>query len=86
MQLSKTYRMKKLVTFALALLCAVAINAYAGEGKKSQLTDEQKAQEKTLLDKYDKNKDGKIDKEEKAAFSPEDKEAWDKLHPHKKKN
>ena len=63
--------MKKLLGIA-ALVCALALTASAAEGKKKQLTDDQKKTKKELLDKYDTNKDGKLDKDEKAKMSKED--------------
>ena len=60
--------MKKYI--AVALLAAVS--AFAAEkGEKKQgpvLTDEQKA----IIAKYDTNKDGKLDKEERAKMTAED--------------
>jgi hypothetical protein len=77
--------MKKLLGIA-ALVCALALTASAAEGKKKQLTDDQKKTKKELLDKYDTNKDGKIDKDEKAKMSKEDlAKAEDVGLSHKKK-
>ncbi|MEI7727942.1 MAG: hypothetical protein WCO56_00100 [Verrucomicrobiota bacterium] len=76
--------MKKLVVLALTLACAVAMSVSAAEGKKG-MTDEQKAVYKEMLEKYDTNKDGKLDKEERAKMSAEDQEKLKKLFPHKKK-
>jgi len=77
--------MKKLLGIA-ALVCALALTASAAEGKKKQLTDDQKKTKKELLDKYDTNKDGKIDKDEKAKISKEDlSKAEDVGLVHKKK-
>ncbi len=72
-------RMKKLLV-ALPLIGALAFTAQAAEGKKEhkKLTDEQKAVYKELLAKYDANKDGKLDKEERAKMSAEDKEKLEK--------
>ena len=72
--------MKKLLV-ALCLTCALALAARAGEGeskkegeqKKPELTVEQKALKKEITEKYDTNKDGKLDKDEKAKISAEDK-------------
>lgn len=60
--------MKKYI--ALALMAAVAVNAAeTGEKKHGpKLTDEQKA----IIAKYDTNKDGKLDKEERSKITPED--------------
>ncbi len=65
--------MKKLVTIVLGL-CLVGMVANAkdktGEHKRPALTDEQKK----IVEKYDTNKDGKLDKEERSKISAEDKD------------
>jgi hypothetical protein len=71
--------MKKLIALLTVAACAVAFTATAA-GKKA-LTDDQKA----LLEKYDTNKDGKLDKGERAAASAEDKEKIEKAFPAGKK-
>ncbi|MCU0786040.1 MAG: hypothetical protein MUF81_18740 [Verrucomicrobia bacterium] len=77
--------MKKLL-IALCLTCALALTANAGgKGKKHELTDEQKTVHKDMLAKYDANKDGKLDKEEKAKMSAEDKDKMQKAFPRHKK-
>jgi Ca2+-binding EF-hand superfamily protein len=77
--------MKKLLV-ALSVIGALALAAQAGEGKKEKkLTDEQKAVYKELLAKYDANKDGKLDKEERAKMSAEDKEKAEKAGLGRKK-
>jgi len=61
--------MKKYI--ALVLITAVSVVA-ADKGEKKQrpqLTEEQKA----IIAKYDTNKDGKLDREERAKITPEDK-------------
>ncbi len=81
--------MKKVLFTVAALACALAITASAAEGKKKPLTDEQKALMKQMLEKYDTNKDGKLDKEERAKISAEDKEKMEKAgmtHGKKKKD
>jgi len=78
--------MKKLL-IALCFTCAFVLAVQAGEGKKERkLTDEQKTIQKDMMAKYDTNKDGKLDKEERAKISTEDKEKMDKagLTPKKK--
>ena len=77
--------MKKLLAIA-ALVCAISMTVSAAEGKKKELTDEQRKTKKELLDKYDTNKDGKIDKEERAKMTKEDKEKWAGVAGHKKKD
>ena len=72
--------MKKLFVAALGLLCATAIVVQAQDAKpKKELTPEQQTVMKEMLAKYDTNKDGKLDKEERAAISPADKEAMAKV-------
>jgi hypothetical protein len=79
--------MKKLIAVA-ALFCATAIMVQAAPATnatdaaattnaapaKPKLTPEQKALMKDMLAKYDTNKDGKLDKTERAAMSQEDKD------------
>ncbi len=82
--------MKKLLQIALGILCATALTVGAAdekkEGKKKvELTDEQKAIRKEMVEKYDTNKDGKLDKEEREKMSAADKEKQAKAFPRKKK-
>ena len=78
--------MKKLLVALLGLACAFTLTVNAAEGKKKELTDDQKAVQKEMLAKYDANKDGKLDKEERAKISAEDKEKMQKAGLiHKKK-
>ena len=83
--------MKKLLQIALGILCVTALTVSAAdepkkEGKKKvELTEEQKAIRKEMVEKYDTNKDGKLDKEEREKMSKEDKEKWAKAFPHHKK-
>ena len=79
--------MKKLM-IAVCLTTVMALAAHAEqkpEGKK----DHHQAQDpamKALLDKYDTNKDGKLEKEEKAKMSKEDKAKLKEMTaPHHKK-
>jgi curli biogenesis system outer membrane secretion channel CsgG len=74
--------MKKLLVIAATLACAVALNATAQDSakpaeaagkKKTALTADQKKLQKEMVEKYDANKDGKLDKEEKAKISADDK-------------
>jgi predicted nucleic acid-binding Zn-ribbon protein len=64
---------------ALCITCALSLAAYADDdnkaeaGKKHEAKPEQKATRKALIEKYDTNKDGKLDKEERAKVSEEDK-------------
>lgn len=75
--------MKKILV-ALCVTCALALAVHADE-KKDKATPEQKAERKALLEKYDANKDGKLDKEEKSKISAEDKEKLKKAHGERKK-
>jgi hypothetical protein len=73
--------MKKLLVIAIGMLCATAIMVQAeGTNKvaKTERTPEQKALWKEIVTKYDINKDGKLDNEEKAKISKEDKEKLEK--------
>lgn len=83
--------MKKLI-IALCLTCAVAVAARAAEGEakketteKAKPTAEQKALRKELTDKYDTNKNGKLDKEERSKMTAEDQEKWKSIAPAPKK-
>ncbi len=86
--------MKKLLV-AMCSLALLALSAHAADGdvkkeggdkpKKPELTAEQKAVKKELTDKYDANKDGKLDKDERAKMSDEDKAKWKAAFPSKKK-
>jgi hypothetical protein len=58
---------------ALAAHAADEAREKKGEGKRSEVTAEQKALRKEMVEKYDTNKDGKPDKEERAKMSEEDK-------------
>ncbi len=70
--------MKKLLVAVMGMLCATALVVSAQDApakpKKAKLTAEQQALQKDMLAKYDANKDGKIDKTERAAITKEDKE------------
>jgi hypothetical protein len=72
--------MKKILAIVMAMLCATALVANgASKPKKAKLTAEQQAVQKDLLAKYDTNKDGKLDKNERAAMSKEDKDKMTKV-------
>lgn len=63
----------------MGILCATALVVNAQDTtstkpKKTKLTAEQQALQKDMLTKYDTNKNGKLDKNEKAAISKEDKD------------
>ena len=67
-----------------ALLCATAVMVQAQDASaptkkaKKELTPEQKQVMSDMLAKYDTNKDGKLDKTERAAMSQEDKDKMTK--------
>ena len=83
--------MKKLLQIALGILFATALTVRAADEpkpeakKRPELTAEQKAVRKEMIEKYDTNKDGKLDKEERAKMSDADKEKWAKAFPPRKK-
>lgn len=85
---------KSLLILALACVANFSVQAQdtaapaAPEAKaeakgkaKHELTADQKALRAAMLEKYDANKDGKLDKEEIAKFSAEDKAKWDAAFP-----
>jgi hypothetical protein len=67
--------MKKALLLVAALFCTVAITASAQTAPKKPATAEQKALRKQMIEKYDANKDGKLDKEEIAKISEADQKA-----------
>jgi hypothetical protein len=72
--------MKKFLVTVIGLLCATAIMVQAQDAKpKKDLTPEQQTVMKEMLAKYDTNKDGKLDKEERAKMSQEDKDKMTKV-------
>ncbi|MCX6898250.1 MAG: hypothetical protein NT105_06075 [Verrucomicrobia bacterium] len=71
------------VLTAIAVCCMVATaGEKKGDGKRPPLTAEQKEFQKKMVEKYDANKDGKLDKEERAKMSDEDKAKQKELFPH----
>lgn len=65
---------------------ALTITAKAADSTdKPKLTKEEKTERKALIEKYDANKDGKIDRDERAKMTKEDKQKWHELNPGKKK-
>jgi len=80
--------MKKILITLIGLLCAttLVVNAQdANPTKHQQLAAERKALKKEMLEKYDTNKNGKLDKAEKAKISKEDRERMEKAGLLKKK-
>ena len=66
--------MKKFLVLALGLLTASALTVSAAEKKeKKPLTEEQQKLMKELVEKYDTNKNGKLDADELAKMSDDDK-------------
>lgn len=69
--------MNKIITTLLMLGCAATLTVNAAEGEKKKekkaMSPEAKAVMKEIVAKYDENKDGKLDKEERAKISAEDK-------------
>jgi len=66
--------MKKFVIIALGLLTASALTVNAAEKKeKKPLTDDQKKVMKEITEKYDANKNGKLEPDEREKISDDDK-------------
>ncbi|HSU56212.1 MAG TPA: hypothetical protein VLT36_19290 [Candidatus Dormibacteraeota bacterium] len=76
--------MKKLLVTLLGLTFAMGLTVKAADADKSK--DDAKAERKALIEKYDTNKDGKLDKEEKSKMTADDKEKWAKVGGGKKKD
>ena len=77
--------MKKLLVALTGLALAGMLTVNADDSTNSvppakhhKLTEEQKTLQKEMLDKYDTNKDGKLDKEERSKMSQEDKDKMTK--------
>jgi len=69
--------MKRFLATLLTMACALAFTANAQAAKKHpSLSADQKALKKEMLEKYDVNKDGKLDRAEHAKMSKEDKARW----------
>jgi methionine-rich copper-binding protein CopC len=86
--------MKKLLVMALGLLVATAVTLNAQEAtktettKKKDQTPEQKQHMKEMVKKYDLNSDKKLDKDELAKVSADDKKKMqeEKIWPAERKN
>lgn len=77
--------MKKLL-IAVCLTCVLAGAAQAAEGEtKKKPSVEQKTLRKELIEKYDTNKNGRLDKEERSKMTAEDQEKWNSISPAPKK-
>jgi len=78
--------MSKLLVPIAVIICALSFTVSAGQGR-NKLIPERKALRKELLEKYDANKDGKLNKRERAKISKEDKERLEKaVLGHKKRH
>jgi uncharacterized membrane protein (DUF106 family) len=80
--MKERFSMLKVLSIILGL-SALLITANAADNPKPKrqrppLTEEQKALRKQMTEKYDKNKDGRLDREERQAMSAEDKEKMSK--------
>ncbi len=76
--------MKKLLAAAVAILCVTSIAVQAEDAPKKEKkkpTPEQIQIKNDMLAKYDTNKDGKLDKAEREAMSPADKETFHNAFP-----
>jgi hypothetical protein len=71
--------MKKLMLITLGMTCAFVLTVCAQESPAKKLTpnQEHQATRKALIEKYDANKTGRLDKEEVAKMTTEDREKWD---------
>jgi hypothetical protein len=78
-----------MLKYLLVLTAAFALNAQEGPKGPSpgnrpprpKLTEEQKAQRTALIAKYDANKDGKLDKEERTKVSDDDRKLMRSFGP-----
>jgi len=83
--------MLRMLVLTLGLCSALTLAVRADDEKKPEQpkrpaqTEEQKALRKSMIEKYDTNKDGKLSAEERGAMSAEDKEKWAKAFPPRKK-
>jgi hypothetical protein len=79
--------MKKILVTIAGVICATALVVHADDATTAAPAKKHaggKAR-KELVDKYDTNKDGKLDKDEIAKMTDEDKAKWEKMSSHKKK-
>ena len=58
------------------ILLGLSLTSIAQDAPKPQKNKEKKGPPKELLEKYDTNKDGKLDKEERSKISEEDKKKF----------
>lgn len=62
------------------ILLGLSLTALAQDGPKPPKSQEKKGPPKEFLAKYDTNKDGKLDKEERSKISEEDKKKFAPRH------
>jgi hypothetical protein len=79
---TERFSMLKALMIALGV-CTLVLTANAADDAKSKkqpppMTEEQKAVNNEMLKKYDKNKDGKLDGEERKAMTAEDRDKMGK--------
>jgi hypothetical protein len=79
--------MKKILVIIAGVICATALVVHADDSTSSSTPKKHAGskERKELVDKYDTNKDGKLDKDEIAKMTDEDKAKWDKMSKHHKK-
>ncbi len=58
------------------ILLGLSLTTLAQDGPKPKKSQERKGPPKELLEKYDTNNDGKLDKEERSKISEEDKKKF----------
>jgi hypothetical protein len=75
--------MKTLPLILLGFLCTFSLVANGRDGKH-KLTPEQQALRKEIIEKYDTDKNGKLDRKERASISKEDKKRLRKAGFHHK--
>jgi hypothetical protein len=73
--------MKRILLIAVGLICAASFTLSAADptAKKKPQTPEQRQVWKEMLEKYDTNKDGKLDRNERAKISQADKDKMEKV-------
>jgi len=78
---------KLLIAIGLASALVLGVQAAETESKKKQpsAAAEQKAARKALIEKYDTNKNGRLDKKERSQMTPEDATKWENSPAAKKK-
>ena len=67
--------MKKTLIVSIIAAMAFVLSTTAAETQKKHADGGKKAMKQQMLEKYDTNKDGKLDKEERAKMTAEDRKA-----------